>query len=405
VTARRILVVGGGPAGTFAAISATKQDPDALVSLLTRESCEPYEKPPLSKAVLLGRTTPEAAPIAGPAGVAGHNVVLEMRADCEAIERGRRTVVLAGGRRMPYDALVIATGSTPREIPLLPIGTVRVHYLRTHDDARALEGALRRSTDLLVIGGGLIGLEVAASAATLGVKVTVLEVAPRILARVCDEDTGAAIHAAHMRHGVDLRVSTTLVSAAPQPDGRIEAVTGAGDRLLADLVVVGTGSKPDTALASAAGLAVDDGIVVDRQCRTSDPLIFAAGDCVRFPGPDGLVRLENWIHAQDQGIVSGKNAAGGDATYAAVPSFWSEQYDLYIQGVGWPVPDSLRVPRPLEGDRLLVFEVKGGRLANAMGINAQRDIALARRLIERRLPVDAAALADPGRQLAAMLKQ
>ena len=401
----RILVVGGGPAGTFAAISARKQDPTALVSLLTRESCEPYEKPPLSKAVLLGKTTPEAAPIAGPTGVAGHSVALEVRADCEAIDRGSCAVVLVDGRRMPYDALVIATGSAPREIPLLPIGTPRVHYLRTHDDARALEAALRRSRDLLVVGGGLIGLEVAASAAMLGVKVTVLEVAPRILARVCNEDIGAAVHAAHMRHGVDLRVSTTLLSAVSQPDGRIEAVTGAGDRVLADLVVVGTGSTPDTVLAAAAGLTVDDGIVVDRQCRTSDPLIFAAGDCVRFPGPDGLVRLENWIHAQDQGIVAGRNAAGADATYAAVPSFWSEQYDLYIQGVGWPVADSQRVRRPLDGDRLLVFEVRGGCLAYAMGINAQRDIAFARRLIDRRLPVDAAALADPARPLAAMLKQ
>ena len=402
---RTILVVGGGPAGVFAAINAKKQDEGATVLLLTREPCEPYEKPPLSKAVLVGRAAPEDAPIAGPGGVAGQNVVLETRTDCEAIDRSGRTVVLADGRRLAYDALVIATGSTPREIPLLPIGTQSVHYLRTHDDARALEAALRRSRDLLVVGGGLIGLEVAASAATLGVNVTVLEVAPRIMERVCDEDTGAAVHAAHVRHGVDIRVSTILVSAAPQADGRIAAITGNGDRLLADLVVVGTGSKPDTALAATAGLAVDDGIVVDRQCRTSDPLIFAAGDCVRFPGPDGLVRLENWIHAQDQGIVAGRNAAGADATYGAVPSFWSEQYDLYIQGVGWPKAGCRRVRRALDGNRQLVFDVKDGRLAYAMGINAQRDVALARRIVERRVPVDPAALADAARPLAAMLKQ
>jgi NADPH-dependent 2,4-dienoyl-CoA reductase/sulfur reductase-like enzyme len=281
----------------------------------------------------------------------------------------------------------------------------RVHYLRTEADARALQADIRRSHDLLVVGGGLIGLEVAASAARLGLKATVLEVAPRILARVCDEQTGAVVHAAHERHGVDIRVGATLATAAPLTDGRIAVVTGAGDRLIADIVVVGTGSRPDAALAAAAGLATNDGILVDAQCRTSDPAIFAAGDAVRFPGPEGLVRLENWRHAQDQGAVAGRNAAGGGDTYSTVPSFWSEQYDLYIQGVGWPVPGGTRVRRPLGGDSMLIFEISDGRLTSAMGINAQRDIGVARRLIERRVPIDPAALADARQPLSAMLKR
>jgi NADPH-dependent 2,4-dienoyl-CoA reductase/sulfur reductase-like enzyme len=398
-------VIGGGPAGTFAAISAKKQDPDASVVLLTREHCEPYEKPPLSKAVLVGDIEPEAAPIAGPAGVSGHNVALEVRADCASIDRPDRTVALSDGRRLPYDTLVVATGAFVRELPALPIGTPRVHYLRSEADARALKAALRRSRTVLVVGGGLIGLEVAASAATIGLQVTVLEVAPRILARVCDDATGAFVHAVHTHHGVDVRVSTALAAADPQLDGRIAALTAGGDRFVTDLVVVGTGSVPDTALAAAAGLATDDGIVVDAQCRTSDAAIFAAGDCVRFPGPHGLVRLENWIHAQDHGIVAGRNAAGAAETYSAVPSFWSEQYDLYIQGVGWPVSDSTRVQRRLDGNRMLAFEVKDGRLTYAMGINVQRDIAMARRLIERKIPVDPTELADPSKTLAAMLKR
>jgi len=402
---RAIVVIGGGPAGTFAAIAAKKQDPDAAVTLLTCEHCEPYEKPPLSKAVLLGRVMPEDAPIAGPTGIAGHGVALETTALCTAIDRQHHTVMLADGRRLHYDALVLATGSTPRQIPQLPIGMSRVHYLRTEADARALKAELGRIRDLLVVGGGLIGLEVAASAAMLGVKIIVLEVAPRILARVCDEQIGAVVHAAHSRHGVDIRVGTTLSAVAPHADGRIEAVTGAGDRLLADLVVVGTGSKPDDALAGAAGLATGDGIVVDAQCRTSDPFIFAAGDAVRFPGTGGLVRLENWRHAQDQGAVAGRNAAGASDAYTTVPSFWSEQYDLYLQGVGWPVSDAVRVCRSLGGDSVLVFEVSGRCLTHAMGINAQRDLAVARRLIERRVPVDPAALADPAQPLAAMLKR
>jgi NADPH-dependent 2,4-dienoyl-CoA reductase/sulfur reductase-like enzyme len=404
VTARSILVIGGGPAGAFAAISAKKQDPAASVSLLTREPCEPYEKPPLSKAVLLGRVAPEDAPIAGPAGLAGHGVLLELCAECAAIDRNGHSVVLTDGRRLPYDALVVATGSAPREIPQLPGGRPGVHYLRTERDARRLKAALGDSRDLLVIGGGLIGLEVAASAAMLGVKVTVVEVAPRILARVCDDETGAAVHAAHQRRGVEIRVSTALAAAAPQDDGRIAAALTSGERLVADLVVVGTGSTPDAALARAAGLAVEDGIVVDTHCRSSDPAIYAAGDCVRFPGPDGLVRLENWRHAQDQGEVAGRNAAGSNETYSTVPSFWSEQYDLYIQGVGWPTPGTTRVHRPVSGDRTLVLDIRNDRLVSAMGINAQRDLAAARRLIEQRITLDPAALADPTQALARMLR-
>jgi len=408
---RSIVVIGGGPAGTFAAIAAKKQDPDAAVTLLTCEHCEPYEKPPLSKAVLLGAVSPEDALIAGPAGVAGHNVVLRTTAPCTAIDRADHAVVLDDGRRLPYDALVVATGSVPRQLPQLPVGMPRVHYLRTEADARALHAALQRGRTLLVVGGGLIGLEVAASAAMLGVNVTVLEVAPRILARVCDEQTAAAVHAAHGRHGVQIRVDTTLASADTLADGRIAAVTGAGDTVTADLVVVGTGSKPDDALAAAAGLPTSDGIVVDAYCRTVDPAIFAAGDCVRFPGPHGLVRLENWRHAQDQGAVAGRNAAGANEAYSTVPSFWSEQYDLYIQGVGWPVQGSARTSLSRRsGDAAtaavhLVFEVVDGRIVYAMGINAQRDLAAVRRLIERRVPIDPAALADPAQPLAAMLKR
>lgn len=403
-TPRNIVVIGGGPAGVWAAIGAKKQDPAAAVVVITEEHCEPYEKPPLSKGVLLGKSMPGDAPIAGPDGIAAHDVVLEVLAKCVAIDRAAKRVTLEGGRSLPYDALVIATGSLAREIPQLPIGMPRVHYLRTEAQALALKAELQAGRHLLVVGGGLIGLEVAASAAELGVKTTVLEMLPRILARVCDEETGAIVHEAHRQHGVDIRTGCGLASAALQADGRIAATTTGGEAIVADLVVVGTGARPDDRLAKAAGLATDDGIIVDAQCRSSDPAIFAAGDVVRFPGPHGLVRLENWRHAQDQGTVAGRNAAGASETYATVPSFWSEQYDLYVQGVGWPVPDATRVRRPMAGNSALTFEIAEGRIVYAMGINAQRDLAAARRLIERRIAVDAAALADPARPLAGMLK-
>jgi 3-phenylpropionate/trans-cinnamate dioxygenase ferredoxin reductase component len=402
--ARNIVVIGGGPAGVFAAIGAKKQDPAANVALLTDEACEPYEKPPLSKAVLLGKAAPHDAPIAGPQGLAGHGVNLVLNTAVEAIDRGGRAVVAADGRRLPYDALVLATGSLVREIPPLPSGMPRVHYLRTETQARRLAAELRRSQHLVVIGGGLIGLEVAASAAELGVRTTVIEMMPRILARVCDDETGARVDAEHRRRGVDLRLATALAGAATAPDGRIAITTGDGETIAADIVVVGTGAKPDDRLAAAAGLTCDNGIVVDAFCRTSDPAIFAAGDVVRFPGPHGLTRLEDWRHAQDQGAVAGRNAAGASDTYRNVPSFWSEQYDLYIQGVGWPSASAQRVRRPLAGNAMLAFETDGARVTAALGINAQRDIATTRRLIERRIPVDPAVLADPKRPLAELLR-
>ena len=399
------MVIGGGPAGVFAAIEAKRRDPQAAVALISDEPCEPYERPPLSKAVLLGTASAADAPIAGPKGLAGHGVILECNTRCTAIDRAAQNIVTASSRRLAYDALVIATGSVVRQIPVLPLGAPHVHYLRTEAHAQVLAGELKTAQHLVVVGGGLIGLEVAASAAELGVKVTVIEMLPRVLARVCDEDTSARVHDAHRRHGVDIHLGTALADAQPEPDARIALKTSTGEILMADLVVVGAGAIPDDRLAAAAGLRTDNGIVVDAHCVTSDPKIFAAGDVVRFPGPHGLVRREDWRHSQDQGAVAGRNAAGANDEYRSVPSFWSEQFDLYIQGVGSPPakPDR-KVRRKGAGTSQISFELTGPYIAYALGTNAQRDIGTVRRLIERRIAVDPAALADPTIPLVEFLK-
>jgi NADPH-dependent 2,4-dienoyl-CoA reductase/sulfur reductase-like enzyme len=403
MTARHIVVIGGGPAGVFAAIEAKRHDGGADVTLISDEPSEPYERPPLSKAVLLGKARAADAPIAGPKGMAGHGVTLVLHTRCAAIDRAARAVVTTSGRRFFYDALVIATGSMVRQIPALPLSAPRVHYLRTEAHADALAAELKAARHLAVVGGGLIGLEVAASARELGVEVTVIEVAPRILARVCDEEISAVIAAEHRRHGVDIRLDAKLTDAETGSDSRLALKIAGGDTIRADLVVVGAGAAPDDRLATEAGLATDTGIVVDAQCRSSDPAIFAAGDVVRFPGPHGLVRQEDWRHAQDQGGVAGRNAAGAGDTYRSTPSFWSEQFGLYIQGVGWPRPEpEQRVRR--RGANLITFELAGLHIGYALGINAQRDMAVVRRLIERRIAVDPAALADPTIALADLLK-
>ncbi len=401
---RKIVIVGGGPAGVGAALGAWQQDATAEIVLINDEPHEPYEKPPLSKAVLTGKAMPEHAPIAGPKGVAGAGVTL-MAARVSTIDKADRAVVTQSGERISYDALVLATGSRNRVLPMFPEGQPGIYYLRTADEALALKAHLNLAKSLLLIGGGVVGLEVAASAAELGLKVTVIEIAPRILARVCDEETSAAIHQRHREHGVDVRTDTVCTGLQALPDGRLAVVTKAGETIAADLIVVGAGAMPDDALATSAGIAVQNGVLVNDRGRTSEPDIYAAGDCTCFAGPNGPVRLENWRHAQEHGAAVGRTAAGGDAAYNPVPSFWSEQYDLYIQGMGWPVAQpSARGRRKVSDKATLLFELDGPTIAYAIGINVQRDIATVRRLIERRIAVDAAELADPTKQLNAMLR-
>jgi NADPH-dependent 2,4-dienoyl-CoA reductase/sulfur reductase-like enzyme len=362
---------------------------------------------------------PHDAPIAGPKGIASFGVTLTYNARVREIDRVGRAVVTQAGARVPYDALVLATGSVNRVLPMFPRGG-GVYYLRTMDEALALKEHLHRGQSLILIGGGVVGLEIAASAAELGRKVTVLEIAPRILARLCDEETSAMIHERHRAHGVVIRTGVATTGVRTLPDGKLAVDTKGGETFIGDLIVVGAGAVPEDSLAKAAGLTVQDGIVVDDHCRTSDPAIFAAGDCTRFPGPAGHARLENWRHAQEHGAVAGRNAAGGDVAYNVPPSFWSEQHDMYIQGMGWPIAaPTARVKRQIGPNAMIQFDLApsllspasgggmgggGDHIAYAMGINAQRDIGATRRLIERRVPVNAADLADPAKPLNAMLK-
>jgi 3-phenylpropionate/trans-cinnamate dioxygenase ferredoxin reductase subunit len=394
-TARHIVVVGGGPAAVAAAMAAKAADPTAVVAMLTEETYEPYEKPPLSKAVLLGRAQVRDAFIAGPAGLEALGVIVENNARCVAIDRTAHQVTVADGRHFGYDSLVLATGGVVRECAPFNFGTPKVHYLRTADDAQRLRRALVDARNVIVIGAGLIGLEVAAALAELGLNVTIIESAQRIMSRVCDDDIAALVQAEHARHDVDIRVGESLRSVE-RADDLWTIETSKGERLIADLIVVGIGVSPNDSLAVAAGLTTSDGIVVDECCRTSDPNVFAAGDAVAFPGPYGAIRLENWRHAQEQGAVAGANAAGGADAYCPTPSFWSEQYGLYIQGVGWPgaAAESL-VDRHISETSFVRFKLSGSSLTGAFGINARKEIAAARRLIDRGSAVIASDLADP----------
>jgi len=399
---KSIVVIGGGPAAVFAALEAKKTDTESAVTLLSNEASYPYEKPPLSKAVLLGKAMPEDAPIGGEE-LARRGVAVMLNTRCAAIDRNAHEVVTPAGR-LKYDSLVIATGSALRELPALPMSLPGVHYLRTDAHAHALKLALSKSQHLVVVGAGLIGLEVAASAVKLGLKVTVIEQAPRIMHRTCDAESAAFIMAEHLKRGVNFKFSTMVEQAKPQQAGDIALHTSDGAVEIADLVVVGAGTRPHDAIGLEAGLDVQDGVVVDAHCRTSDPDIHAAGDVARLMTSGGSIRLENWRHAQDHGMIAGRNAAGANDIYDPVPSYWSEQYELFIQGVGWMDASAQSVRRTASAMNSLAFQTQNSVVTFALGINAQRDIAAARRLIERKLSVDPAALADSSQPLNAMLK-
>jgi 3-phenylpropionate/trans-cinnamate dioxygenase ferredoxin reductase component len=389
---RHVVVIGDGPAAVASAVAARKTDPEADIKLVGQERHEPYEKPPLSKAVLRGTAIPADNLILGEGGLASQRISV-VEATCTALDRAEREAMTNEGP-VPYDALVIATGSLPLELAVLPMLMPRVHYLRAAADATALRIDLAHCEHLVVVGGGLIGLEVAASATELGIRTTIVEAAGQIMSRVCDAQTADFVTDRHRTRGVDVRLGVSVTRASQEPDGRISLETSA-ETLLADVVVVGIGAAPSDALAREAGLTTDRGIVVDSHCRTDDPDVYAAGDVTRLGRPDGSVRLENWRHALEQGAVAGENAAGGDAEYDPMPSFWSEQFDMDIQAVGWPdVLAQTRVCRRRSADDLMVLGLANGEVCSAIAINQGRDISVARRLIQRHVQVDAEQLAD-----------
>jgi NADPH-dependent 2,4-dienoyl-CoA reductase/sulfur reductase-like enzyme len=379
------------------------------VVLLADEDCDPYEKPPLSKSVLMGAAEPESKLIVDGAALAAEGVDFIRGAIVTKIDRGHGEVHLAGRPPVPYDALVLATGAKARTLAALPPDMANVHYLRTAADALALRDGLRRpgrSRGVVVVGAGLIGLEAAAAAAAAGAATTVLEAGASAMARVCAADFAQIVVDRHARAGVRFRFDTTIEAVSATNGGVVLRLSG-GDRLEAGIVIVGIGAKPDVGLAVAAGLPVAEGILVDDRCRTVDPRIFAAGDVAQFRTRwcSDPARLENWRHALDQGLVAGTNAAGGDAAYESVPSFWSDQYEFMIQGAGWT--DGLAIAplrRTLGEGRVIEFHVRDGRVRYAVGIGVAREINIVRRLIERQVAVTAPALADPAVSLQGLLR-
>lgn len=404
--ARRIVIVGAGQAGRRTAEALRALDAEAEILLLGEEPHPPYDRPPLSKAVLLGESPGNALFVrATPDFYAEHRIALRTGVRVVAIEPGARRVVTGAGEAIAYDHLVLATGARARRLAVPGAEDPRVLLLRTLDDAEALRARLLGRPRLAVVGGGLIGLEVAASARRLGCAVTVLEALDRLMARSVPPAISDMAAALHRRHGVVLHLGCALREIRPGPGGLI---LDAGEvRVEADLVVAGIGAAPDTALAEAAGIAVANGILTDGQGRTSLPGIYAAGEVARFPHPffGRAVRLESWQVAQNQPAAVARAICGQAGDYDEIPWHWTDQFEWNLQVLGEPDPALELILRPAEGGaRLTAIALdREGRARGAVLINNGREATPCRRLIAGGKPLDAALLRDPGVPLRQLL--
>ena len=397
-----MLIVGAGECGARAALGLRERGYEGPVTLIGDELHLPYERPPLSKDAMVSETEPTPKLVGDREHFASRRIGCVTGASAIAIDRAARRVALADGRTMPYEKLLLATGAAPRKLALPGADSSRCAYLRTHDDAIRIRGALKAGRHVAILGAGFIGLEIAASARRRGVSVTVIEALPRILTRGVPEAIAQVVDARHRREGVTLTCGKAALALRETTSG-IEIALADGSTVVADLLVIGIGAVPVTDLAHKSGLAIENGIAVDAQLRTSDPDIYAAGDCCSFPLAvygGRRVRLECWRNAQDQGGLAARNMLGAGETASAVPWFWSDQYDVTLQIAGLPGEGTQTVRRDLAEDAFILFHLADdGRLVAASGIargNAvAKDIRLAEMLIAKGARPDPTALAQP----------
>jgi 3-phenylpropionate/trans-cinnamate dioxygenase ferredoxin reductase subunit len=377
----RVVIVGAGQAGAALAAKLRALGHQGEIVMLGDEPAPPYQRPPLSKAYLLGEMEEDRLWLRAPEFWAENNVELRLGQAVTGIDPVAKTVTV-GGEALEYDHLALTTGSTPRRLPAAIGGGLEgVYTVRTLADVDAMRGEFQPRRKVIIVGGGYIGLEAAAVASKLGLDVTVLEMAPRILQRVASPETSDYVRALHQAHGVKVLESTGLDRLVGE-----SRVTGAalkdGRTLTADFVIVGVGITPNTQLAEAAGLVLDNGIATDEMGRTSDPTIWSAGDCASFPWKGGRLRLESVGNAIDQAEAVAANILGAGTPYEAKPWFWSDQYDLKLQIAGLNIGYDRIVTRKGEGDAASFWYYRGDDLLAVDAMNESRAYMVGKRIIE-----------------------
>lgn len=398
-----VVAIGAGQAGAALAARLRSGGHAGPITLIGEEPILPYQRPPLSKGYLLGEMGADRLTLRSADFYAEQDIALRLGAPVSAIDPKARTVTL-GTETIRYDDLVLTTGSVPRRLPAAIGGDLAgVYTVRTIADVDAERAEFSPGRRLVIVGGGYIGLEAAAVAAKLGLDVTVLEMAPRILQRVAAPETSDYFRALHTAHGVRILESTGLerllgeaghVTAARLTDGR---------EIPADFVIAGIGILPATQLAEAAGLVIENGIRTNSHGRTSDPHIWAAGDCASFPWQGGRLRLESVQNAIDQADLVADNILGADKDYVPMPWFWSDQYDCKLQIAGLNTGYDRIVTRGPDGAAMSFWYFKGDRLLAVDAMNDSRAYMVGKRLLETGRDVDAGAISNPATNLKSLL--
>ncbi|WP_454668741.1 NAD(P)/FAD-dependent oxidoreductase [Achromobacter kerstersii] len=439
MSARAIVIVGAGQAGGWAATTLRSRGYDGRVLLLGEEPHAPYERPPLSKAVLSGQAAADSTELFSAARLADLDIEFRPGIAATRLRVDDKQVELSDGASAGYDKLILCTGGRP-VVPALPgVSSAAVHVLRTRDDAMRLRAQLGPGKHVVIVGGGWIGLEVAATARQSGSRVTVLEQAGRLCARSVQPGVSAHLAALHAAHGVEVRLGASLCAVHPQPDGRAVAELADGSAIAADAVVLGVGLQANDALARAAGIECERGVLVDAYCRTSAVDVYAAGDVAvsvyggaahagaalagaalagaadsgavsvgaahagaAHTGAIGRVRLESWQNAQDQGTAAALSALGESVPYTPSGAVWSEQYDAMVQIVGFPALAASEVLRPQAESRALLSVAldAGSRIVAAVAVDAPRELRQLRKWIAQGAVLDPALLQRPDVPLA-----
>jgi 3-phenylpropionate/trans-cinnamate dioxygenase ferredoxin reductase subunit len=391
MAASKFVIVGAGLAGAKAAEALRARGFDGRLTLIGEETHLPYERPPLSKDYLTGKTGLDSVFVHDADWYAGHGVDLRLGVAATAIDRASRQVALADGSAVGYDKLLLATGASPRRLAHAD----GVHYLRTLSDSERIKDILATASHLAVIGGGWIGLEVTAAARQAGLRVTVLETLELPLLRVLGPEMARVFADLHIEHGVDLRLGVSI-----RDINRHGVRLADGTEIEADAVLAGIGATPNTQLAERAGLEVSDGVVTSASLGTSDPDVFAAGDLARAFHPllGRHLRVEHWANALNSPATAAAAMLGEQASYEALPYFYTDQYDLGMEYVGHVGPDGydrLVVRGDLAAREFIAFWLSGGRVQAGMNVNVWGVTDSVKALIRSGRPVSAAALSDP----------